>query len=91
MQMPEPDQQIMARRDAICAALRQLVPAASVVSSAEGRRAYDADGLSAYRQLPLAVVLLGGHNAVVGRLDGSLDAWSLGGSPQYVGTATTAH
>lgn len=40
--------------------------------------------------LPLAVVLLGGDNAVVGRLDGSLDAWSLGGSPQYVGTATTA-
>ena len=57
MQMPEPDQQIMARRDATCAALRKLVPAASLVSSAEGRRAYDADGLSAYRQLPLAVVL----------------------------------
>ena len=57
MQMPEPDQQIIARRDSICAALSKLVPAGSVVSSEEGRRAYDADGLSAYRQLPLAVIL----------------------------------
>ena len=57
MQMPEPDQQIIARRRSICAALGKLVPADSVVASEEGRRAYDADGLSAYRQLPLAVVL----------------------------------
>ena len=57
MQMPEPDQQIIARRGSICAALGKLVPAESVVASEEGRRAYDADGLSAYRQLPLAVVL----------------------------------
>ena len=57
MQMPEPDQQIIARRESICAALGKLVPADSVVASEEGRRAYDADGLSAYRQLPLAVVL----------------------------------
>ena len=57
MQMPEPDQQIIARRESICAALGKLVPADSVVASEEGCRAYDADGLSAYRQLPLAVVL----------------------------------
>ena len=57
MQMPEPDQQIIARHETICAALSKLVPAGSVVSSEEGRRAYDADGLSAYRQLPLAVIL----------------------------------
>ena len=52
MQMPEPDQQIIARRESICAALGKLVSADSVVASEEGRRAYDADGLSAYRQLP---------------------------------------
>ena len=57
MQMPEPDQSILARRAEICADLRRLVPPASVIDSQEGRRAYDADGLSAYRQLPLAVVL----------------------------------
>jgi len=38
MQMPEPDQQIIARRESICAALGKLVPADSVVASEEGRR-----------------------------------------------------
>lgn len=57
MQMPEPDADIIARRDSIVATLKTMLPATSVVDSAEGRRAYDADGLSAYRQLPLVVVL----------------------------------
>jgi glycolate oxidase len=39
------------------AKLKTILPATSVVDSEEGRRAYDADGLSAYRQLPLVVVL----------------------------------
>lgn len=57
MQMPEPDATIIARRDEIVATLKTLLPASSVVDSVEGCRAYDADGLSAYRQLPLVVVL----------------------------------
>ncbi len=57
MQMPEPDAAIIARKDEIVATLKTLLPASSVVDSIEGRRAYDADGLSAYRQLPLVVVL----------------------------------
>ena len=57
MQMPEPDAEIIARRDSIVATLKTMLPATSVVDSTEGRRAYDADGLSAYRQLPLVVVL----------------------------------
>ena len=57
MQMPEPDATIIARRDEIIATLKTLLPASSVVDSVEGCRAYDADGLSAYRQLPLVVVL----------------------------------
>ena len=57
MLMPDPDQDVIDRRDAICAALKKIVPAACVIDSQESMRAYDADGLSAYRQLPLAVVL----------------------------------
>ena len=57
MQMPEPDQAVIDRRETICRDLRELVAADCVIDSVEGRRAYDADGLSAYRQLPLAVVL----------------------------------
>ena len=57
MQMPEPDQAVIERRETICRDLRELVAADCVIDSVEGRRAYDSDGLSAYRQLPLAVVL----------------------------------
>jgi glycolate oxidase len=57
MQMPEPDATIIARKRDIVAKLKTILPATSVVDSEEGRRAYDADGLSAYRQLPLVVVL----------------------------------
>ena len=65
MQMPEPDQAVIDRRETICRDLRELVAADCVIDSVEGRRAYDADGLSAYRQLPLAVVLPTGHTEVV--------------------------
>ena len=57
MQMPEPDQAVIERRETICRDLRELVAADYVIDSVEGCRAYDADGLSAYRPLPLAVVL----------------------------------
>lgn len=57
MQMPAPDQTVIDNRDSICASLKTIVPAHCVVDSQESMRAFDADGLSAYRQLPLAVVL----------------------------------
>ena len=57
MEMPAPDQSVIDRQAQICADLRRILPDSAVVESEEGRRAYDADGLSAYRQLPLVVVL----------------------------------
>jgi glycolate oxidase len=57
MRMPEPDAGVMARRDSIVADLRRIVPGEGVISSEDELRAYDCDGLSAYRQLPLIVVL----------------------------------
>lgn len=54
---PEPDSRIMARRDEIVAGLARLVDARSLVTSAEERRAYETDALTAYRRMPLAVVL----------------------------------
>ena len=57
MQMPQSDQAVINRRETICRDLCELVAADCVIDSVEGRRAYDSDGLSAYRQLPLAVVL----------------------------------
>jgi len=55
--MPEPDQGVLARSGAIVRDLEQIVGAQSVISEEEGRRAFETDALTAYRQMPLAVVL----------------------------------
>jgi glycolate oxidase len=55
--MPLPDARIAKRRDEIVAALRQIVPGEGVIASEPERRVYESDGLTAYRQLPLVVVL----------------------------------
>jgi glycolate oxidase len=55
--MPTPDAATIARRAEIAAQLRAIVGAAAVVESEDERRAYESDGLTAYRALPLLVVL----------------------------------
>src|SRR3954451_1284064 len=57
MEMPAPDASVIARRDEIAAALRRIVPGEGVIVAEPERRAYESDGLTAYRQLPLVVVL----------------------------------
>ena len=57
MRMPAPDEAVLARRAAIIEGLRALVPGEGVIVEERERRAYETDGLTAYRQLPLAVVL----------------------------------
>src|SRR3954451_9306949 len=57
MEMPTHDGAIIARRDELAAALRQVVPGEGVIVSEPERRAYESDGLTAYRQPPLVVVL----------------------------------
>jgi glycolate oxidase len=57
MEMPAPDVRVLQRRDEIIAALRQIVPGEGVIASEPERRAYESDGLTAYRQLPMVVVL----------------------------------
>jgi glycolate oxidase len=57
MQMPEPDQGVIAAKSDIVQALRAIVPGEGVIVDAEALRAYESDGLTAYRQLPLIVVL----------------------------------
>ena len=57
MRMPKLDAAILAAAPAIIAELRALVPGEGVISDPDERRAYESDGLTAYRQPPLAVVL----------------------------------
>src|SRR5438046_8215901 len=55
--MPQPDEAVLARRERIVAALRAIVPGEGVIAAERKMRHYEADGLTAYRQLPMVVVL----------------------------------
>ena len=57
VRMPEVDGAVMARRDKIVAALRQIVPGEGVIAGAREMKPYETDGLTAYHQLPMVVVL----------------------------------
>jgi len=57
VRMPELDAGILARRDRIVAALRGIVPGEGVIAGEREMRPYETDGLTAYRQLPMVVVL----------------------------------
>ena len=53
--LPKPD--VMARRDSIVAGLRALLPESGLIAEPLRLKPYETDGLSAYRQVPLAVAL----------------------------------
>ncbi|HEX4408762.1 MAG TPA: FAD-linked oxidase C-terminal domain-containing protein [Xanthobacteraceae bacterium] len=55
--MPLFDDAVLKRRSDIVAALKRIVPGEGVIASEEGMRPYESDGLTAYRQLPMVVVL----------------------------------
>ncbi len=57
MHMPPPDRAVIDRRDQIIAAVRAIVPGEGVIVEEPELRAYESDGLTAYRNLPLIVVL----------------------------------
>jgi len=55
--MPKPDGEVLARRERIVAALRTIVPGEGVISTNREMKPFETDGLSAYRQTPMVVVL----------------------------------
>jgi len=55
--MPERDRAVLARRDRIVKALSAIVPGEGVIASEVAMRPYETDGLTAYRALPMVVVL----------------------------------
>jgi glycolate oxidase len=55
--MPALDASVLARREEIAAALRTIAGPNSVIDDAEGLKPYESDGLTAYRQPPMLVVL----------------------------------
>src|SRR5882672_6925413 len=57
MKMPAPDAAVLLRRAEIVETLRRIVPGEGVIVAEAERRAYESDGLTAYRQSPMIVVL----------------------------------
>src|ERR1700732_3579428 len=55
--MPPPDAGLLSRRDEIVTGLRAIVPGEGVIATQREMRPYEPDGLTAYRQLPMVVVL----------------------------------
>ena len=58
----------IARQREVVAALRSVLPGECVLFNEEDTRPYECDGLSAYRQLPMVVVLSNSEAQVVGIL-----------------------
>src|SRR3977135_4589060 len=55
--MPALDDAGLARRDRLVTALRAIVPGEGVIATEREMRPYESDGLTAYRALPMVVVL----------------------------------
>ncbi len=54
---PAPKRDVLAKREAIVAGLRALLPASGVIADTLRLKPYETDGLSAYRQPPMVVAL----------------------------------
>src|SRR5260370_19356197 len=57
IKMPAPDQTVLDRRDRSVAALRAIGPGEGVIANETEMRPYESDALTAYRQMPMVVVL----------------------------------
>ena len=66
--MPHADESVLANRDAIVAGLADILGPEGVIVTEDERRAYETDALTAYRAVPLAVVLPASTDEVVATL-----------------------
>ncbi len=57
VRMPEVDGAVLARRDRIVASLRTMVPGEGVIAAEREMKPFESDGLTAYHQTPMVVVL----------------------------------
>ncbi|MEO1102553.1 MAG: FAD-linked oxidase C-terminal domain-containing protein [Pseudomonadota bacterium] len=57
LSMPAANEEVLSRRAEIVANLRAIVPGEGTVDDETGMRAYETDGLTAYKQMPFVVVL----------------------------------
>ena len=57
MEMPPPDEAVIADKEKLAAGLREILPADCVIDAPAALRVFESDALSAYRQPPMLAVL----------------------------------
>ena len=57
IELPNPDFAVLARREAIVRDIVTIAGSGAVIADEDGRRAYETDAFTAYKRMPLAVVL----------------------------------
>ena len=57
LQMPKVDISVLSRKDKIASDLSSIINSNNVLSSPDELRPFETDGLTAYRQIPLLVVM----------------------------------
>src|SRR3990172_880404 len=57
LKLPVPNSAVISRRSAIVADICALVGPEQIIADDDGRRAYETDAFTAYKRMPLAVVL----------------------------------
>ncbi|MGI9380634.1 MAG: FAD-linked oxidase C-terminal domain-containing protein [Methyloligellaceae bacterium] len=55
--LPEPDTAVLIKRNPLLKGLKKAVPNLEIISDEDGRRAFETDALTAYKMMPMAVVL----------------------------------
>ena len=57
MRMPEPDAAVLSKREQIVRDLSRILPGEGIIADSHALKAYESDGLTAYRQPPMIVAL----------------------------------
>ena len=57
LQMPKVDNSVLSRKDKIASDLESIIDPKNVLSHSDELRPYETDGLTAYRKMPMMVVL----------------------------------
>ncbi len=68
MELPQPDPAVLARKDALIARLRDILPEDAIIHDPAETRAYECDALTAYKCPPLCAVLPASTEEVAGVL-----------------------
>ena len=86
LKMPELDASVLARRGELVAALKAIIDPDAVIADDEALKAYETDGLTAYKQTPM-IVALPSNTAEISEILKLCSAWGVKIVPRGAGTS----